>query len=84
MGARVKPGGGATPPAPLMPEKSEAGVSAPARKHGGEVAGAADERGNAEYAFWCPACGHMEFPLTREEAEKMKQEHDLSCFSLQG
>jgi len=39
-----------------------------------------DEKENAEYVFWCPVCGYMEFPLTREEAEALKKEHDRKCF----
>jgi len=34
-----------------------------------------------KYAFWCPACGVLEFPLTLEEAEELKREHDKRCFA---
>ena len=45
-------------------------------RHGGGVADAADKRANAGWAFWCPVCGVLEFPLTLEEAEELGKEHE--------
>ena len=48
----------------------------PERRSGGGVADAADKSKNAGWAFWCPVCGVLEFPLTLEEAEELKKEHE--------